>query len=85
MRRYRVRQHCADVRQWHTPSAIVTVPDGADTQAIVAAAKFDISHWQLELVMRLGYLPRVTYSITELPTGERRMGQVRLMRRGLPV
>lgn len=84
MKRYRVRQHCADVRQWYTPSVVVTVPDGADTQAIIAAAKFDGSHWQLELVLRLGYLPRVTYSIVELPTGERMTRPLQLLRRGVP-
>lgn len=85
MKRYRVHAHSPDIRTFNLPFADVVVADDADEISIIAAAKIDIEHLTRPLVERLGFVPRVSYAIQELPVGERRNAQVRVLKRGKAV
>lgn len=87
-RSFRVSTYSPDVHQHTAPSVVVTVPASVDLndrvgkQAIIAAAEhagLAPSREQLQLVERLGFLPRIRYAIVELPIGQRRKQQVRVL------
>lgn len=74
MKRYRVHVSSPDIRTFNLPFADVSMPDACDENdavwraAIIATARVDIDHVTRPLVERLGFVPRLRYSIQRLPT-----------------